>query len=271
MRAPVSLTAEELLAVLAKARERRLRDWVILLTTYWHAFRVSEVVLSSTRQRGLFYTREKAELRCAEVGPGSEVREVQRRICGKLRHCYLVTSADPLRRSGLTADAIEGQEITQQRLKRSEETTQQLFEHDNPLLNERLAWREWMAQRESLGKKGGAKRPKSSRAKMQQNNILLQNPQPEPDSPLFSISRSQVFRIFQRCAAEAGLPRRKRHPHVLKHTILTQLTESGMPLPQVQVHAGHRSLASTGRYTLASEDAVSQAVGRAISSRQEFR
>jgi hypothetical protein len=263
MRAPVSLSPEELLAVLARARARSLRDWVILVTLYWHGFRVSEVVPSSTRQLGLFFTRDRAEARAAE-NHGSVISEVQRRVQGKMRSCFLVTSVTPRRRPGLTPEAIEGEEITQQRLKHSLETTQQIFEHENPLLNERVAWEEWAAARGRLGKKGAAAH---SRPGMQQKHILSHS---SPQSPLFNISRGQVWRLFRRYATEAGLPRRKRHPHVLKHTIGTELA-AVLPLPEVQVHLGHRSLASTGKYTLPPEDAVTRKVGDAIRAKHELR
>jgi site-specific recombinase XerD len=260
MKAPVSLTSDELLAVLAKARDRRLRDWVILVTIYWHGFRVSEVVRSSTRQRGLFFTRAKAEQRLAEMGDGAGIREVERLVKGKRRICYLVTSEQPLKRPGLTLEAIEGQEVTIQRLKRSMETVQGIQEHENPLLNERLAWCEWLVERNRYGKKGGAK--------MQQNNVLLQN---HENGSLFNISRSQLFRLYRDYARAAGLPRRKQHPHCLKHTIGTHLVDAGIPLPEVQVHLGHKSLGSTGQYTLPREEAVSRAVGKAIRGKDEFR
>lgn len=262
MQAPVSLTPEELLAVLGLARKKRLRDWVILLFIYWHGYRVSEVVGSSSRQLGLFFTREKAELRVAELGDdaGITIDEVPRRIQGKLRMCYLVTTDRPTEKRGLTLGAFEGAEMTVQRLKRSLETTQALEEHEHPLLNEKLAWAEWQDARGSCGAKGGSK--------MQQNKILLHS---SADSAIFSISRTQVYRIYRRYATEAGLPKRKRHPHVLKHTIATHLVDSGMPIPQVQVRLGHKSLASTGRYTLPREDVVSREVGRAIRAKQEFR
>jgi site-specific recombinase XerD len=260
MKAPISLTAEELLAVLGKARERRLRDWVMLLFLYWHGFRVSEIAASSTRQLGLFFTLEKAEQRCTEVSAGAAIEEVRRRVKGKMRTCYLVRSDHLVARPGLTFDAIEGSQITVQRLKRSEQTTQLLQEHENPLLNEKLAWEEWMAERPRLGKKGGAK--------MAQKDVLMQN---GPDTRVFEISRSQLFRIYRRCATEAGLPRRKRHPHCLRHTIATDLVEAGVKLPHVQAHLGHKSLASTGIYTLPREDAVSKAVGKAIRGKHEFR
>ena len=44
MKAPVSLKDDELLRVLAKAREHRLRDWVMILVTYWHGLRASETI-----------------------------------------------------------------------------------------------------------------------------------------------------------------------------------------------------------------------------------
>ena len=53
--------------------------------------------------------------------------------------------------------------------------------------------------------------------------VLLQNPE---DGPLFSSSRSQIFRLYQDYARAAGLPRRKQHPHCLKHTLGTDLVDS---------------------------------------------
>lgn len=259
--APVSLTPEELLAVLGKARERRLRDWVILVTIYWHGFRASEVVRSSTRQLGLFFTRVKAEQCQAEAAANeATIREVQRKVKGKPRICYLVESAVPVTRKGLTPEVLEGREILVKRLKHSVDTTQLVHEHENPLLSEKLAWDEWLAERNQHGKHGGAKRP--------QNHVSVQNQQTDS---LFNISRWQLGRIYKTYAREAGLPKRKQHPHCLRHTIATDLLEDGVSLPQIQVHLGHKSLASTGVYILPKEDAVARAVGRAIRRKAEFR
>jgi site-specific recombinase XerD len=103
---------------------------------------------------------------------------------------------------------------------------------------------------------------------MAQKDVLMQN---GPDARVFEISRSQLFRVYRRCATEAGLARRKSHPHCLKHTIATDLVEAGGKLPDVQAHLGHKSLTSTGVYTLPKEDAVSRAVGKAIRGKHEFR
>src|ERR1700728_2943002 len=39
---PVSLSDEKLLALLARAKEHRQRDYVMILVTYWHGLRASE-------------------------------------------------------------------------------------------------------------------------------------------------------------------------------------------------------------------------------------
>jgi len=44
MKTPVSLTPEELVRLLSAARARRLRDWVMILVTYWHGLRASETI-----------------------------------------------------------------------------------------------------------------------------------------------------------------------------------------------------------------------------------
>jgi|GEM_PF-974531 len=44
MKTAVSLTPEELVRILAAARARRLRDWVMILITYWHGLRASETI-----------------------------------------------------------------------------------------------------------------------------------------------------------------------------------------------------------------------------------
>ena len=50
-RAPVSLTEDEILKVLAAARARRTRDWILILVTYRHGLRASEAL--NIRRRDL--------------------------------------------------------------------------------------------------------------------------------------------------------------------------------------------------------------------------
>ena len=198
MKAPVSLSSKELLALLGKARARRLRDWVAILLCYWHGLRRSELV----------------EIRARDVRDGC---------------------------------------LTIQRLKGSEKTAQLLQEHSEPLLNARAALEEWLRVGKAFGKKGGSK--------MHESNISVHF---QPDDRLFTISDGQFWRLVRRYALEAGIPARKAHPHCLKHSIGRHLIDAGVPVNRVQMHLGHKSLASTGKYLLDDEDAVSRAVGRAI-------
>src|SRR5205085_1580450 len=90
------------------------------------------------------------------------------------------------------------------RLKGSLHTVQPLFRHKGqPLLDEVLALRTWLKERKPdgsdylfLSQKGGR------------------------------LSRAQFFRVFQACAAAAGVPAHKTHPHALKHSLATQRTSS---------------------------------------------
>ena len=112
------------------------------------------------------------------------------------------------------------------RLKCSLETVQTLSPHrGNILLDEVRALREWLKARKDdhsgylfLSAKGGA------------------------------ISRVQFFRLFQRYAEAAGLPPAKRHPHCLKHSMVSHMIEEDQNLAKVQMAAGHRAISSTMKY-----------------------
>jgi type 1 fimbriae regulatory protein FimB len=112
------------------------------------------------------------------------------------------------------------------RLKGSLESVQALSPHrGNPLLDEIKALKAWLKVRKDdgsgylfLSSKGGA------------------------------ISRVQFFRLFRRYSEAAGLPPAKRHPHCLKHSMVSHMIEADQNLAKVQLAAGHRSIASTMRY-----------------------
>jgi site-specific recombinase XerD len=65
--------------------------------------------------------------------------------------------------------------------------------------------------------------------------------------------RSQFFRIFQACAASAGLARAKWHPHVLKHSLATHLIDGNVSLAVVKRALGHKSINSTMIYVTVSD------------------
>jgi len=61
------------------------------------------------------------------------------------------------------------------------------------------------------------------------------------------LSRSQVFRIFQRYAKDAGLQEDRRFVHILKHTRASHLVGK-MDVALVKQALGHKALSSTMIY-----------------------
>ena len=61
--------------------------------------------------------------------------------------------------------------------------------------------------------------------------------------------RTRMDRPFQRAVERAGLDPEKVTPHVLRHTAITDLVQSGVDLPTIQRISGHKTLAMVLRYT----------------------
>ena len=61
--------------------------------------------------------------------------------------------------------------------------------------------------------------------------------------------RTRMDRPFQRAAKAAGLDPKKVTPHVMRHTAITDLVQSGVDLPTIQRISGHKTLAMVLRYT----------------------
>lgn len=218
MKPPVSLTEEELLRVLAIARSRRMRDWVLLLVTYRHGLRASEAL--NIRRRDL-----------------------------------------------------DGDFLRVYRGKGSEETEQPLQGHENPLLDEVTAVRTWLGEMGTRGTKGAAK-PEGAkrRAKTLQScqNVKF-SPAVDENERLFPITRIRYYQLFKAYAIEAGIQRKKRSPHKLKHSIAKHLIRSGLPLNEVVNWLGWKSMKTADHYTAADADETAQSVARAIGGRDAFR
>jgi integrase len=118
----------------------------------------------------------------------------------------------------IVRDDIKDGFLSVQRLKGSNRTVQPLLEHADPLLNERLALLEYVREM-------------------------------YPNQPIFPVCRRTFGRIVERHAKTAGLPKHKRHPHMLKHTIGTEIYRKTKDLTLVQAHLGHVSGASSMEYT----------------------
>jgi len=136
----------------------------------------------------------------------------------------LVAYCHGLRASEVTAiqrDDIKDGCLDVERLKGSRRTKQALVNHENPLLDERFALSAFI---EKL----------------------------RPKQKVFPITRRQFDRIIKRHAVTAELPEHKRHAHMLKHTIGTEIYEKSKDLRLVRAHLGHAressSLIYSGRF-----------------------
>jgi type 1 fimbriae regulatory protein FimB len=132
--------------------------------------------------------------------------------------------------------------ISVRRLKGSLQTTQPLYQHHGqPLLNEINALRAWLRCR------------------------------PEDGSDFFftsqkggKLGREQFFRVFQKVAELAGLPKNKRHPHVLKHSLASHLVAGNVNLALVRQALGHRSINSTMQYVGTTDGQAAEAAQKAL-------
>lgn len=129
-------------------------------------------------------------------------------------------------------DSVKDGLLTVRRLKGSLCTEQPLIASEEPLLDEAETWFDFTL-----------KIPRNQR--------------------VFPISRQHFWRLMQRYAKEAGIPERKRHPHVLKHTIALQTIHSA-GIDNVRQYLGHKSMASTGEYLKRTDAEASAAIRTAL-------
>jgi site-specific recombinase XerD len=132
----------------------------------------------------------------------------------------------------ITADGVVDGFLTVKRLKGSMKTTQALMASSDPLFDERAALIEFA--REST-----------------------------PGQAIFPIGRVQFWRLMQKYAELAGIPKHKAHPHVLKHSIAMQ-TIGSAGVENVRQHLGHKSLSSTGAYLVVSDEEAGAAIKKAL-------
>jgi integrase/recombinase XerD len=133
-----------------------------------------------------------------------------------------------------------GMQLTVQRLKNSNRTTQELLSAPNPLLNELTVVREWI------------------------KNL-------RPNDRLFNLGdRFAVGRRFEKYAKLAGVPTQKRHIHVLKHTAGIMLRKSGADIVVIQQALGHRSVQSSMQYLRLTTEEVEEGRQRAFTMVASF-
>jgi type 1 fimbriae regulatory protein FimB len=132
--------------------------------------------------------------------------------------------------------------ISIRRLKGSLHTVQPLYPHrGQPLLDEVKALRLWLRGRKSDGSDYLFTSQKGGR-----------------------LDRTQFFRVFRAVAESAGLPRDKRHPHVLKHSLASHLVAGNVNLALIRQALGHRSITSTMQYVGTSDGQAAEAAQVAL-------
>lgn len=138
---------------------------------------------------------------------------------------------------------LKAGEIVIRRLKGSLKTTQPIADlPGQPLLSEKRVLRAWLAERHDASEylfasqKGG------------------------------QLDRTAFFRVFQDVAERAGLSADKRHPHCLKHSLGFALVAQNVNLAVVRQALGHKSIASTARYAVPTDEQTGKAVNAALAA-----
>lgn len=67
------------------------------------------------------------------------------------------------------------------------------------------------------------------------------------------LTRNGLWRLVRRYGEAAGLPPRKRHPHVLRHTAAVQALDAGLDIMDVKDLLGHVNVANTTIYAQVSD------------------
>lgn len=143
---------------------------------------------------------------------------------------FLLGYAHGLRASeiaSLTLEDVRNGRIRCNRGKGSQHTVEELREHANPLLNEKLVLASWLKER---GDGDGSTFLFTSRKGS-------------------CLRRQQVYRLFRHCVELAGIDVDRKGSHLLKHSYASHLLRAGADLAYVQKCLGHAHISSTTRYT----------------------
>lgn len=262
---PVSLSDEQLLALLQTARRHRERDYVMILVTYWHGLRASETV--DLRESDIDLADGKILVR---RGKGSEggwwplqewgdnpLFDERVAIAGWLAN---------RERFGLKGGAKPAAKIR------------------HSTKNVRFSPPAGVERPPAVEKPAGGPgpSPRTSKASSGQGNDGGGHPGGEtgapagpigqnPDSRLFPINRGQFWNLVHCHALEAGIPRRKCKPHMLKHSIAKHLVGQGVATNEIQEWIGWRSIETLNWYTRADEEELGQRIGDAIRGKSGLR
>jgi integrase len=240
---PVSLTDEEFHAVLEIANKRRFRDLVMIVVTYWHGLRASELV----NLRRCDFNLEVGEI-LIRRGKGSEGG-----------WWALQEHEDPLQNERALV--------------------KQWLEHSHEYGEKGGSKRGYRARRTAAPSVSGVPRLTDGpsltngapftqdNAKRQQSSQNVAFSSEDPNPRVFPVHRCHFWKLVNRYARQAGLPARKCKTHAIKHTIAKHLIRAGVPVNDVMEWMGWTSLSTPMWYMRADVEELSDRIGRAIRSR----
>lgn len=78
----------------------------------------------------------------------------------------------------------------------------------------------------------------------------------------WGLDRREVYNIVAPVLREAGMRKGSRHPHTLRHSIITHMLNAGVDSQEIQNRVGHRRLETTLSYARATESAKAEVVGK---------
>lgn len=78
----------------------------------------------------------------------------------------------------------------------------------------------------------------------------------------WGIDRREVYEIVRAVLERAGMPAGRRHPHVLRHSIITHMLEGGAPPAMVQDRVGHKHQTTTLEYARTTQAAIDELEAR---------
>jgi integrase len=273
---PVSLTAAQLLALLDLAHSTCLRDWVLILVTYWHGLRASETVNLRECDFDLaagtvLVTRGKGSeggYQALQVHENPLLNE--RAAVGwwlANRGQFGVKGAAKRRPEcelKVTHTKIDAPEKTLQStkiVKFPPETAVEAADMSNLL---------YPGSQKAAGGYEPLRLPAALASGLPGVGIGPSGVETVPvieirDSPrLFPISRVRFWQLVHGYALAVGIPKRKCKTHMLKHTIAKHLIRSGLPINEVQAWMGWSSLETANWYMMADEDELGDRIGNAI-------
>lgn len=254
---PVSLNDAQLLSLLGRARETCLRDWVMMLVTYWHGLRADEACSLRVQDFDLAADPPAVMVR---RGKGSEggwqaLQGHENPLLNEAAavELWLLEGASRGKKGGLR-ERGNGKRRVQKRQQSAEIVA-------------------FSALPPQTASGGSITAPPVLQIRLEPLRPfnLRPEPQPKPDNRVFPIHRCHFWKLVHGYALAVGIPKRKCKTHMLKHTIAKHLIRCGLPVNEVQAWMGWTSLETANWYLMADEEELADRVGRAIRGKEGLR